>query len=68
MGPMLQTSHTRSRKHPLYCSFCGKNDAEVGYLISGPCVFICNECVEVSREIGAQMVIDEAVRRQASEK
>jgi len=29
----------------LYCSFCGKSQNEVGLLIAGPRVYICNECV-----------------------
>ncbi len=29
------------------CSFCGKNQKEVRKLISGPEVFICDECVEI---------------------
>jgi len=28
-----------------YCSFCGKSQNEVFHLITGPTVFICNECV-----------------------
>jgi len=31
----------------MYCSFCGKSQEEVGLLIAGPAVFICDECVEV---------------------
>ena len=34
-----------------HCSFCGKRRREVRKLISGPRVFICNECVVRSREI-----------------
>ncbi|PID77333.1 MAG: ATP-dependent Clp protease ATP-binding subunit ClpX [Deltaproteobacteria bacterium] len=33
------------------CSFCGKKEAEVGKLIAGPDVFICNECIELCNEI-----------------
>ena len=40
---------------PLYCSFCGKEKAEVGYLVAGPSVFICNECIELCRDIGHQI-------------
>jgi len=29
-----------------YCSFCGKHRSYVKKLISGPMVFICNECVD----------------------
>ena len=30
-----------------YCSFCCKSEQEVGQLISGPNVYICDECIEV---------------------
>ena len=47
------------KKHmPLYCSFCGKEKGDVGYLIAGPTVFICNECVEVCRAVGQQGLDD----------
>jgi late competence protein required for DNA uptake (superfamily II DNA/RNA helicase) len=36
------------------CSFCGKTSAQVVRLISGPGVFICNECVELCQEIVAE--------------
>ncbi|MBF0427768.1 MAG: ATP-dependent Clp protease ATP-binding subunit ClpX [Magnetococcales bacterium] len=35
----------------LHCSFCGKTQHEVRKLIAGPSVFICNECVELCRDI-----------------
>ena len=38
-------------KNMLYCSFCGKNQHEVRKLIAGPTVFICNECVELCKDI-----------------
>ena len=31
----------------LFCNFCGKKQNEVKKLISGPDVYICNECVEL---------------------
>lgn len=31
--------------NPIYCSFCGKSDAEVKTLIAGPTTFICDECI-----------------------
>jgi ATP-dependent Clp protease ATP-binding subunit ClpX len=31
----------------LKCSFCGKTQDEVERLISGPGVFICNECIDI---------------------
>jgi ClpX C4-type zinc finger len=36
--------HFRSRA---YCSFCCKSEQDVGQLITGPDVYICDECVEV---------------------
>lgn len=50
----------KAKKLPLYCSFCGKNKDEVGYLVAGPTVFICNECVELCREIGTTMLVESA--------
>jgi ATP-dependent Clp protease ATP-binding subunit ClpX len=38
------------------CSFCGKGENSVGYLVAGPTVFICNECVELCREIGQELL------------
>lgn len=35
----------------LFCSFCGKHRNEVDQLISGPGVFICNNCVELCMDI-----------------
>lgn len=34
-----------------YCSFCGKGKSEVGMLVEGPSVFICDECVKKAQEI-----------------
>jgi ATP-dependent Clp protease ATP-binding subunit ClpX len=33
------------------CSFCGKSQQEVGKLIAGPSVFICDECIELCNEM-----------------
>jgi ClpX C4-type zinc finger len=33
------------------CSFCGKGPADVGHLIAGPGVWICDGCVRVCAEI-----------------
>ncbi len=35
----------------LRCSFCGKAKAQVGRIVSGPGVNICNECVELCNEV-----------------
>ncbi len=43
----------------LYCSFCGKHRTEVDQLVSGPGVFICNECIELCNEIIHKNDIDD---------
>lgn len=35
----------------LCCSFCGKKESEVEMLLSGPGVFICNECVKQCEQV-----------------
>lgn len=35
----------------LRCSFCGKTQNQVKRLISGPNVYICNECIDLCNEI-----------------
>src|SRR3970040_1534279 len=51
------TSSRGSSRVQYHCSFCGKNQDQVNRLIAGPgAVYICNECVELCREI-----IDEEV-------
>jgi hypothetical protein len=35
------------------CSFCGKEEAEIAQMVSGPGVCICNECVSLCTEIFA---------------
>ena len=42
-----------TEKH-LRCSFCGKSKESVKKFISGPNVFICNECISLCNEILAE--------------
>lgn len=37
-----------------YCSFCGKSQHEVRKLIAGPSVYICNECIDLCRDISKE--------------
>jgi len=39
------------RMGTLFCSFCGKSQADVKKLIAGPAVYICNECVALCNDI-----------------
>jgi len=47
---------------PLYCSFCGKSQHAVKTLIAGPSVFICDECVELCRDIVGAARMKETLR------
>jgi len=44
------------------CSFCGKNSNQVDCIVTGPEVFICNECVRNASDI----IRDDAQRRAVS--
>ncbi len=34
-----------------YCGFCGKESDEVERLIAGPCIEVCNECIDTMHQI-----------------
>lgn len=40
-----------ARGEPTKCSFCGKSQAEVGRLIAGPGVHICDQCVDLCHSL-----------------
>ena len=45
-------ANNRTPRVQYHCSFCGKNQDQVKRLIAGPgAVYICDECVELCREI-----------------
>ncbi len=41
------------------CSFCGKSQDQVEKIVAGPGVYICNECIDLSKEI-----IDEQLKQE----
>lgn len=44
------------------CSFCGKTQDEVDKIIAGPGVYICNECINLSKDIiDNQIKIDRSI-------
>jgi len=42
---------SKTRYAGIKCSFCGKGPDDVGKLITGPSVHICNECVDMCNDI-----------------
>ncbi|WP_124057419.1 ATP-dependent Clp protease ATP-binding subunit ClpX [Vaginisenegalia massiliensis] len=47
-----------THENDYYCSFCGKSQDEVNKIIAGPDVYICDECVELCKNI-----IDEEMKQ-----
>jgi len=47
-------NHEGGGTEQLSCSFCGKAQDEVKKLIAGPAVYICDECIELCRDIIAE--------------
>ena len=47
---------TAEKKPPdeQHCSFCGKLKTDVAKLVTGPTVYICNECVALCEDILAE--------------
>ncbi len=46
---------------PVCCSFCGKAQNEVRKIVAGPGVYICDECIELCKEIIDEEFYEEAV-------
>lgn len=42
---------SKETEEEIHCSFCGKSESQVNNMISGPGVYICDECVEVADSI-----------------
>ncbi len=68
---MFRKKHADSQSgigdETLRCSFCNKNQREVGRLIAGPNVFICDECVRVCVDIIENDVSAEEGRREGEQ-
>ena len=47
----LQGGTQRREAKALHCSFCGRSKNAVAKMISGPSVYICNECVDLCNKI-----------------
>ena len=51
IGAMLYLTLQIPRPRPSHCSFCGQAEPEVGPLIAGPGVYICERCVGTCQTI-----------------
>ena len=54
---------TAQSTEPTHCSFCGKPSSEVGKLVAGPGVYICDECVELAERIVAEAIGQHSAQR-----
>lgn len=50
---------TKHDERLLKCSFCGKTQDQVKKLIAGPNVYICNECIDLCKDIITDEVVEE---------
>lgn len=48
---MPEATTPQNSQRAYRCSFCGKAQTEVKTLVAGPGVFICDECVQLCRQI-----------------
>ncbi|KRM88018.1 ATP-dependent Clp protease ATP-binding subunit ClpX [Lacticaseibacillus thailandensis] len=47
---------------PVTCSFCGKSQDEVKKIVAGPGVYICNECIDLCKQIIDDEFRDESMQ------
>lgn len=49
-----ETGDNSGNWQDIRCNFCGKRVEDVSRMISGPSVYICNECIDLCSEILAE--------------
>lgn len=47
---------------PITCSFCGKTEDQVKKIVAGPGVYICNECIDLCKQIIDDELKDDAAK------
>jgi ATP-dependent Clp protease ATP-binding subunit ClpX len=56
----MSSSNVTPLRRTLYCSFCGRAQSEVMLLLSGPSVYICDNCVDQCAAIVADKRAEKA--------
>lgn len=54
-----QVFEDNEKNGPITCSFCGKTQDQVKKIVAGPGVYICNECIDLCKEIIDEELVDE---------
>jgi ATP-dependent Clp protease ATP-binding subunit ClpX len=49
-------------KETVTCSFCGKSQDQVKRIVAGPGVYICNECIELCKQIVDEEFKEESIK------
>lgn len=49
-------------KGPVTCSFCGKSQDQVKRIVAGPGVYICNECIDLCKQIIDEEFKEESIQ------
>lgn len=47
---------------PVTCSFCGKSQDQVKRIVAGPGVYICNECIDLCKQIIDEEFTEESIQ------
>lgn len=47
----------------VHCSFCGKSQDEVKKIVAGPGVYICNECIDLCKQIIDQELAEDEAQK-----
>ncbi|MDR1473825.1 MAG: ATP-dependent Clp protease ATP-binding subunit ClpX [Lactobacillales bacterium] len=53
---------TNKDNEEIQCSFCGKSQNKVRKVIAGPSVYICNECVDLCKQIMDEDLYEQVVK------
>lgn len=53
-------SENGTKTETVNCSFCGKSQDEVKKIVAGPGVYICNECIDLCKDIIDEEFFEEA--------
>jgi len=55
-------NETNKDNEEIQCSFCGKSQNKVRKVIAGPSVYICNECVDLCKQIMDEDLYEQVVK------
>lgn len=60
---MFQDGSGTTKNNEVHCSFCGKSQSEVKKIVAGPGVYICNECIDLCKQIVDSEIADDKAKK-----